>query len=107
MTRHCTQEVFRGSIFNDGQVAQEAEVRNPAQESLPDLWPASRLPGEVQDVPIVFPAIGSQGRDPGSGEVELVAWKLASVTQCGSGGPWQVRDPGNSDLAGMACAPSN
>jgi len=72
ITRHCTQEVFRGSIFNDGQVAQEAEVRNPAQESLPDLWPASRLPGEVQDVPVVFPAIGSQGRDPGSGEVELV-----------------------------------
>ena len=63
---------FRGSIFNDGQVTQEAEVCNPAQESLPDLRPASRLPGEVQDVPVVFPATGAQGRDPGSGEVELV-----------------------------------
>jgi hypothetical protein len=67
--------LIRGSILDDGQITQEAEVQDPASKPLPDLRPASRIPGQIQDVPFVFPATGAQGGHPRRDQVKLVGWE--------------------------------
>ena len=61
-----------GAHFADGEAGQEAEVQDPASQSLPDLRPPARLSAQVRHVPALLPPIGAQGRYPGRHQVELV-----------------------------------